>query len=98
GLARGVCATDYGHVDSLTELRFNLRRAVVDSPSFEILQIGELRFLVLCTCGNDDGTGGDGIPVVQHHLVGTAAAVELGDAVADHHLGAEFLRLRDCSL
>jgi hypothetical protein len=62
--------------------------------ALEIGQICEAQLVVLRSRGNHDGTRGEQVAAIEHHLVWPAIAVEPHHAARDHHIGAELLRLR----
>src|SRR6202035_5584920 len=75
------------------QLRLHVRRAVVDSLSLELLEIGDSRFVVLCPSRYDNDACRELVAVIQYHLVGTPVAIESGYTMREHHFGSKFLCL-----
>ena len=67
-LSGGVASTDDYNILVFAELRFDVRRAVINSLAFELLEIGEMRLVVLRAGGDDDGARRQLLPLSRTTL------------------------------
>ena len=97
-MSRGVAAADNGHLLSFAQLRFHKGRAVINSLTFEFIEVAKRRLVVLCAGGYDDGPCRETVPVVQDQLERPPCAFQAHNAVRDHHSCSEFFGLynRSC--
>src|SRR5271157_6536687 len=94
-LAGRIAAADDDDLITSAELRLHERSRVINSISFELLQVGDVRLIVLRSSGDDDAASLQNVAVLQRELVWSLIAVDLDHPLSHQHLSAEFFCLDD---
>jgi hypothetical protein len=76
-------------------LCFHECSGVINALPLELVQILNIRLVVLGTRGDHNASRLDEPAVLQCKLVGPLVVLDLHDLLADHHLSAEFLCLQN---
>src|ERR1039457_5743294 len=96
-LTSRVAATDDHNWRLRAQTRFQFSGGVVDALAFELLQAGDIEAPVLRTAGDDGGAGNYLRPVGELNDKVPGVFAKFGGGAWTGHVGAEILRLHQCS-
>ena len=93
-LSGRIATANHDHIVFPAQLGLNVRSSVINSLAFKLLQVLDLRLVVLRAAGNDDAAGANSLAAIHAQLVRTALAIQLRYVVRDQNLRAKLLCLR----